>query len=108
MTTDVIDYNTKRKLKLLQEMLAIVMAPKEIKNLVLEGGKEASFDIEILYQPRLGKRFVIRWDGNLNFKIYECGLTYEKFPFDVPTSRWYRVGRLLEARHLDGEALKQS
>jgi len=108
-TTAEIDYNTKRKLKLLQEILAIVMFPRDIKNLVIEGPKEISFDVDVLPQyPQLGRRYLMRWDKNLNFLIFQCGQTFARFPHHPPTTAWFRVGRLLDERHLDGEALKQS
>lgn len=102
------DFKTKKKLELIEDILKILYPNHVISELILENPKKVSYSVSSNYSDHLSgwkHRFEIYWNNDLDFEIWrkrENRVSEQHFK----TSAWFEVQDLLKKRYLDCEKLK--
>lgn len=97
------------KRSLIEDIISILMEPHQVHDIEVDDRTQhAKFTIHRNGAPELlRKRMVLSWNNRHDFVVWEITGRHDSvLRHDVDTSRFYKVGRALEARHLAAEKLK--
>jgi len=97
------------KRSLIEDIIEALLEPNAIHDIeVMDAYQSAKFTMHVKgSQADLRKRMVISWNNRLDFIVWEITGRHDSvLRYNVDTSRFYRVGKMIETRHLAAEKLK--
>jgi hypothetical protein len=99
------------KRSLIEDIISILMDPHKVHDIEVDDrSQSAKFTVHRKgTHEELRKRMVISWNNQLDFVLWEITGRHDSvLRYNVDTSRFFRVGKEIELRHLAAEKLKRS
>jgi hypothetical protein len=99
------DFITKTKLQLIEDILKILHNDEQVQNLILESEQSVSYSV-VFNGIEWGQRLYISWNDKLDFEV-KCKTRTGLHMMHFGTSLWFNVRDLIRTRFLDAEKLKR-